>query len=225
MDGLGVRGGAEVGQRMGLESAGSDAARLGAPGGGEAVLEVRGARWGRRGQGGGARCWHLDSRGRRSARGALGKAWSGGRRRVRWEDTEPGYDGAGNDWDAPNSCQSPPTPCPCAHRPGCGRAPSRRAAAMTVTYTARVANARFGGFSQLLLLWRGSIYKLLWRELLFFLGLYMALSAAYRCAGPGCGAGARARGRSGREAGARGRGAGRAGWGLTSAWCSQPGVV
>ncbi|XP_004442594.1 PREDICTED: bestrophin-2 [Ceratotherium simum simum] len=51
---------------------------------------------------------------------------------------------------------------------------------MTVTYTARVANARFGGFSQLLLLWRGSIYKLLWRELLFFLGLYMALSATYR---------------------------------------------
>ncbi|XP_076975712.1 bestrophin-2a [Tamandua tetradactyla] len=51
---------------------------------------------------------------------------------------------------------------------------------MTVTYTARVANARFGGFSQLLLLWRGSIYKLLWRELLCFLGLYLALSAAYR---------------------------------------------
>ncbi|KAB0404870.1 hypothetical protein E2I00_001660, partial [Balaenoptera physalus] len=43
-----------------------------------------------------------------------------------------------------------------------------------------VANARFGGFSKLLLLWRGSIYKLLWRELLCFLGLYMALSAAYR---------------------------------------------
>ncbi|XP_022414157.1 bestrophin-2 [Delphinapterus leucas] len=53
-------------------------------------------------------------------------------------------------------------------------------AAMTVTYTACVANARFGGFSKLLLLWRGSIYKLLWRELLCFLGLYMALSAAYR---------------------------------------------
>ncbi|XP_049563081.1 bestrophin-2 isoform X2 [Orcinus orca] len=51
---------------------------------------------------------------------------------------------------------------------------------MTVTYTAGVANARFGGFSKLLLLWRGSIYKLLWRELLCFLGLYMALSAAYR---------------------------------------------
>ncbi|XP_006900895.1 PREDICTED: bestrophin-2 [Elephantulus edwardii] len=51
---------------------------------------------------------------------------------------------------------------------------------MTVTYTARVANTRFGGFSKLLLLWRGSIYKLLWRELLCFLMLYMTLSATYR---------------------------------------------
>ncbi|XP_056678669.1 bestrophin-2 [Monodelphis domestica] len=51
---------------------------------------------------------------------------------------------------------------------------------MTVTYTARVANARFGGFSKLLLLWRGSIYKLLYREVLIFLGGYLALSAIYR---------------------------------------------
>ena len=51
---------------------------------------------------------------------------------------------------------------------------------MTVTYTARVATARFGGFSQLLLLWRGSIYKLLYREVLLFLGAYMGLSMAYR---------------------------------------------
>ncbi|XP_051827584.1 bestrophin-2 [Antechinus flavipes] len=51
---------------------------------------------------------------------------------------------------------------------------------MTVTYTARVANARFGGFSKLLLLWRGSIYKLLYREVLVFLGGYLVLSAIYR---------------------------------------------
>uniref|UniRef100_A0A6I8NAT7 Bestrophin n=1 Tax=Ornithorhynchus anatinus TaxID=9258 RepID=A0A6I8NAT7_ORNAN len=51
---------------------------------------------------------------------------------------------------------------------------------MTVTYTARVANARFGGFSQLLLLWRGSIYKLLYREVLAFLLLYVGLSVTYR---------------------------------------------
>lgn len=78
----------------------------------------------------------------------------------------------------------PPGPLFVGHRWGWGLAsPSLvppDGAAMTVTYTARVANARFGGFSQLLLLWRGSIYKLLWRELLCFLGLYMVLSAAYR---------------------------------------------
>ncbi|XP_074786270.1 bestrophin-2a isoform X3 [Athene noctua] len=51
---------------------------------------------------------------------------------------------------------------------------------MTVTYTSRVATARFGGFSQLLLLWRGSIYKLLYRELLLFLVAYLGLSLAYR---------------------------------------------
>ncbi|NWQ84267.1 BEST2 protein, partial [Columbina picui] len=51
---------------------------------------------------------------------------------------------------------------------------------MTVTYSSRVATARFGGFSRLLLLWRGSIYKLLYRELLLFLAAYGALSAAYR---------------------------------------------
>ncbi|NXT86335.1 BEST2 protein, partial [Anhinga rufa] len=53
---------------------------------------------------------------------------------------------------------------------------------MTVTYTSRVATARFGGFSQLLLLWRGSIYKLLYRELLLFLAAYLGLSLAYRIA-------------------------------------------
>ncbi|KAM6389958.1 LOW QUALITY PROTEIN: bestrophin-2a, partial [Rhynochetos jubatus] len=51
---------------------------------------------------------------------------------------------------------------------------------MTVTYTSRVATARFGGFSRLLLLWRGSIYKLLYRELLLFLAAYLGLSLAYR---------------------------------------------
>ncbi|XP_074386222.1 LOW QUALITY PROTEIN: bestrophin-2a [Zonotrichia albicollis] len=51
---------------------------------------------------------------------------------------------------------------------------------MTVTYTSRVATARFGGFSRLLLLWRDSIYKLLYRELLLFLAAYLGLSLAYR---------------------------------------------
>uniref|UniRef100_A0A4X2LSN6 Bestrophin n=1 Tax=Vombatus ursinus TaxID=29139 RepID=A0A4X2LSN6_VOMUR len=51
---------------------------------------------------------------------------------------------------------------------------------MTVSYTLRVANARFGGFSALLFRWRGSIYKLLYKELLVFLGLYGILSLTYR---------------------------------------------
>ncbi|XP_051855857.1 bestrophin-4 [Antechinus flavipes] len=51
---------------------------------------------------------------------------------------------------------------------------------MTVSYTLRVANARFGGFSALLFRWRGSIYKLLYKELLVFLGLYGLLSLTYR---------------------------------------------
>ncbi|XP_053572006.1 bestrophin-2 [Bombina bombina] len=51
---------------------------------------------------------------------------------------------------------------------------------MTVTYTARVAKARFGGFYKLLLLWRGSIYKLLYKELLVFFLMYLTLSITYR---------------------------------------------
>ncbi|XP_043923371.1 bestrophin-2-like [Protopterus annectens] len=51
---------------------------------------------------------------------------------------------------------------------------------MTVTYTSQVADARLGTFSQLLLHWRGSIYKLLYREFLIFLILYFSLSGIYR---------------------------------------------
>uniref|UniRef100_H0VYR3 Bestrophin n=1 Tax=Cavia porcellus TaxID=10141 RepID=H0VYR3_CAVPO len=51
---------------------------------------------------------------------------------------------------------------------------------MTVSYTLKVAEARFGGFSRLLLRWRGSIYKLLYKEFLLFVALYAALSITYR---------------------------------------------
>ncbi|KAM6174079.1 bestrophin-4 [Erethizon dorsatum] len=51
---------------------------------------------------------------------------------------------------------------------------------MTVSYTLKVAEARFGGFSGLLLRWRGSIYKLLYKEFLLFVALYAALSITYR---------------------------------------------
>ncbi|XP_066523976.1 bestrophin-1 [Hoplias malabaricus] len=51
---------------------------------------------------------------------------------------------------------------------------------MTVTYSRRVADARLGTFSHLLLRWKGSIYKLLYRELLIFVLLYCTISILYR---------------------------------------------
>ncbi|XP_030646542.1 bestrophin-1 [Chanos chanos] len=51
---------------------------------------------------------------------------------------------------------------------------------MTVTYSRRVADARLGTFSHLLLRWKGSIYKLLYKELLIFTVLYYSLSVIYR---------------------------------------------
>ncbi|XP_048353059.1 bestrophin-4 [Sphaerodactylus townsendi] len=51
---------------------------------------------------------------------------------------------------------------------------------MTISYTLKVANARFGGFSKLLFRWKGSIYKLLYKEFLVFILLYAALSVTYR---------------------------------------------
>ncbi|KAM8908168.1 bestrophin-3-like isoform 2-T2 [Spinachia spinachia] len=51
---------------------------------------------------------------------------------------------------------------------------------MTVTYSSKVANATFFSFHRLLLRWRGSIYKLLYREFVAFLALYTGLSVVYR---------------------------------------------
>lgn len=51
---------------------------------------------------------------------------------------------------------------------------------MTVTYSSKVANATFLSFHRLLLRWRGSIYKLLYREFLLFALLYSILSVIYR---------------------------------------------
>lgn len=51
---------------------------------------------------------------------------------------------------------------------------------MTVTYSSKVANATFLSFHRLLLRWRGSIYKLLYREFLLFALLYTVLSLVYR---------------------------------------------
>ncbi|XP_009637142.1 bestrophin-4 [Egretta garzetta] len=51
---------------------------------------------------------------------------------------------------------------------------------MTVSYTLKVANSRFGGFSKLLFRWKGSIYKLLYKEFIVFVVLYTMLSLVYR---------------------------------------------
>ncbi|XP_078139433.1 bestrophin-2a isoform X1 [Centroberyx gerrardi] len=51
---------------------------------------------------------------------------------------------------------------------------------MTITYSRRVADAGLGTFSHLLLRWKGSIYKLLYRELIIFTVLYYFFSSVYR---------------------------------------------
>ncbi|XP_004429462.1 PREDICTED: bestrophin-3 isoform X1 [Ceratotherium simum simum] len=51
---------------------------------------------------------------------------------------------------------------------------------MTVTYSSKVANATFFGFHRLLCKWRGSIYKLLYREFIVFAVFYTAISVVYR---------------------------------------------
>lgn len=58
--------------------------------------------------------------------------------------------------------------------------PAAQCQAMTITYTSKVANAHLGSFSCLLLCWRGSIYKLLYGELLVFMFLYYFIRGLYR---------------------------------------------
>lgn len=54
---------------------------------------------------------------------------------------------------------------------------------MTVTYTNKVANARLGSFTRLLLCWRGSIYKLLYGEFSIFIICYYTIRFIYRYQG------------------------------------------
>lgn len=51
---------------------------------------------------------------------------------------------------------------------------------MTVSYQYKVASSTSGGFTRLLFLWRGSLYKLIYRELLIFLIAFDVLSVLYR---------------------------------------------
>ncbi|XP_059479345.1 bestrophin-4-like isoform X1 [Neocloeon triangulifer] len=51
---------------------------------------------------------------------------------------------------------------------------------MTVSYQYEVASSTSGGFTRLLCKWRGSLYKLIYRELFLFLVAFGCLSIAYR---------------------------------------------
>lgn len=51
---------------------------------------------------------------------------------------------------------------------------------MTVSYQYDVASSTSGGFTRLLFKWRGSVYKLVYRELLLFSFCYAVLSIVYR---------------------------------------------
>ncbi|XP_022245791.1 bestrophin-3-like [Limulus polyphemus] len=51
---------------------------------------------------------------------------------------------------------------------------------MTVTYSLEVSRTRLCGFSKLLIRWKASIYKTLWREVAIFIVFYYALSVLYR---------------------------------------------
>ncbi|MFH4976371.1 hypothetical protein AB6A40_003080 [Gnathostoma spinigerum] len=51
---------------------------------------------------------------------------------------------------------------------------------MTVTYTLEVSHARFWGFPKLLIKWRGSVYRLLYREAIVFIVAYYFVAMIYR---------------------------------------------
>ncbi|XP_045784515.1 bestrophin-4 isoform X2 [Maniola jurtina] len=54
---------------------------------------------------------------------------------------------------------------------------------MTISYAGEVPNgSSFGCFWRILLKWRGSVYKLVWRELLAYLTLYYTINLVYRFA-------------------------------------------
>uniref|UniRef100_A0A3B3ZPV0 Bestrophin homolog n=1 Tax=Periophthalmus magnuspinnatus TaxID=409849 RepID=A0A3B3ZPV0_9GOBI len=50
---------------------------------------------------------------------------------------------------------------------------------MTVSYSLEVANARFWGFSRLLFRWKGSIYRLVYKECVVFCVVYLFFSIFY----------------------------------------------
>ena len=51
---------------------------------------------------------------------------------------------------------------------------------MTVTYLEYIPNAGFIGFYRVLWLWKGSLYKGIWKSLLVYITVYAAISIFYR---------------------------------------------
>ncbi|KAL4130655.1 hypothetical protein QTP88_008068 [Uroleucon formosanum] len=51
---------------------------------------------------------------------------------------------------------------------------------MTVSYQSKVSSSSSAGFTKLLFLWRGSLYQVLYRELLLFMVAFAIISALYR---------------------------------------------
>ncbi|GAU99260.1 hypothetical protein RvY_10289-2 [Ramazzottius varieornatus] len=51
---------------------------------------------------------------------------------------------------------------------------------MTISYQYNVATASFAGFPRLLARWKGSVYKLVFKEVLVYAGLYVLMSIMYR---------------------------------------------
>ncbi len=51
---------------------------------------------------------------------------------------------------------------------------------MTITYTLDVSKSRFSSFGRLLLRWRGSLWKTVYKGLALWLAAYSVLSCIYR---------------------------------------------
>src|SRR5262245_55517961 len=51
---------------------------------------------------------------------------------------------------------------------------------MTINYSLKVSTVGFCAFARLLARWRGSVYQLIWREFLIYIGVYYAILCTYR---------------------------------------------
>ncbi|OQV12140.1 Bestrophin-3 [Hypsibius exemplaris] len=63
-----------------------------------------------------------------------------------------------------------------------GRGESDHRNIMTISYQFNVATASFAGFPKLLARWKGSVYKLVFKEVLVYASLYIIISFVYRIA-------------------------------------------